>query len=138
VRLAYDRRLPDGELAATSLDTIEGDLSENVDHALSQGIPVCWAGDVGEAFCASDFDPALPVEYPTKRAGAHAMVITGRKIVRASGMAVARWYLIRNSWGTGFANRGRFWMTESYMRTGDLWALNKPPLWRAPVAGGRA
>lgn len=138
VRLAFDRRNPGGALEASSVDDLEGDLSDNVDHALSLDMPVCWGGDVDDAFCRGEIDPAVPVTYPAKPAGAHAMVIVGRKVVRANGSA-ARWYRLRNSWGADFADGGRFWMAESYMRTGDLWVVDKPPPWgpgRAAAAPG--
>jgi C1A family cysteine protease len=131
VRLAYDRRVVDGVLEAQVIDDISGDISDNVDAALAAQRPVCIGVDVDDAFCSGQFDPALPVTYPKKPIGAHAMVIVGRRIVRANGVA-QRWYRIRNSWGADFADSGRFWMTEEYMRTGDLWIVNRVPPQETP------
>ena len=131
VRLAYDLRSVDGVLAAQVIDDVAGDISDNVDAALAAEHPVVIGVDVGEPFLSGDFDPAAPVELPTKTQGAHAMVIVGRRIVRANGTA-SRWYRVRNSWGDDFADGGRLWMSEAYMRTGDLWIVNRAPVVEAP------
>lgn len=136
VRLAFDRRSPPGELEASPIDESMGDISDSVDHALASDLPVCWAGDVDDDFCTGNFDPSVPVQMPAKRSGGHAMVIVGRTLVTTNGV-VARWYRVRNSWSTDFADGGRFWMSEGWMRSGDLWVVDKPAPWAA-TAGGQA
>jgi C1A family cysteine protease len=131
VQLAYDRRSTDGVLEAKVIEDVDGDIGDNVDAALAMGHPVGWGGDVGDAFCAGQFDPAKPVDPPSKSVGGHAMVIVGRRVVVVNGTA-QRWYRGRNSWGKGFADGGRFWMAESWMRTGDLWVVNRAPAQEAP------
>lgn len=126
VREAYDRRSTDGELEAQVIDDVAGDLGDNVDAALAAGHPVCIGVDVDDAFCAGQFDPSQPVDLPAKASGGHAMVVVGRRVVTVNGTA-QRWYRVRNSWGQGFADGGRFWMSEGWMRSGDLWLVNRAP-----------
>ena len=124
IRLAYDRRSADGVLEAATLDNTTANIGDTVDEQLGENHPVCVGLQVGDEFCSGNFDPSVAVGVPAQSSGGHAMLIVGRRYVRVNG-SLQRWYLVRNSWSDSFANGGRFWMTEEWMSTGDLWVVNR-------------
>jgi hypothetical protein len=102
------------EFGAARLDAI--------DVALQRGLPVVFGTDVGLTFQ----EYRSGVLEPSGVAG-HALVVVGR-LLGADGRRI---YRIRNSWGTGWGDRGYALFSEDYMtwnRTQDLWVLTAGPV----------
>lgn len=132
VRLAYDQRAVDGVVQWMSVDDLDGDLGDNVVHAIGvDDYPVCIAVDVDAAFEAGAFDPNVPLKPPMKRAGGHAMVIESFETVPVNG-EVCRRFKVRNSWSADFGVAGYVWFTEEYVRTGDLFLVERVPMQETP------
>lgn len=104
-----------------------GDRLDEIDGALANGLPVVFGTQVGRAF--ANWRPGdAPLLPPVNDAnvGGHAIVIVGRAITPQG-----RVYRIRNSWGTGYGDRGFALFDESYLAwnwTLDLWVPTAAPV----------
>lgn len=93
----------------------------DVDAALYTDHPVVFGTDVGKEFL--DFNGPSLIDPPFDRVGGHAMIIVGVQHV-----AGKRQYLVRNSWGPGYRDGGRVWMSEEYVtwsKTRELSIITK-------------
>lgn len=115
--LAYDTRIPDGQVAYHAIET-----TDDARAAIVANFPVLVGVLVDEAFCKGAIDAAKPVPPPTKPSGGHALVCVGYDVVEGE-LA----FRIRNSWSSGFGDGGYCWFTAEYMAAGDLWIVERVP-----------
>jgi C1A family cysteine protease len=110
---AFDQRSP------TIYRRVDGLL--DVRRALAGGFAVCFGVDVDAAFVAGDFDPAVPLEVPSRNiVGGHAMVLVGYDEDH---------FEVLNSWGTGFGAGGYFLAASSFIEAArDVWAVESAPI----------
>jgi C1A family cysteine protease len=115
--IAYHQIIEEGEARLTVIR-----------QALTAGKLVAFGTPVTEAFCSSD--PTDIVDRPKSGgaiAGGHALTMCGYEQDARFGER----YLIANSWGNSWGNRGFFWMSPAYLtwgETSDLWLVSKVPM----------
>lgn len=89
--------------------------------AICADLPVAFGVDVGEAFMRGDFHPAAALEPPAEDEDTlgHALVVCGYHDDD---------FLVQNSWGTGWGDGGRAWLSSAYMITArDPWTVVEAP-----------
>jgi C1A family cysteine protease len=101
---------------------------ENIKATLARGYPVVFAGSIPEKFCealrATGRAPApskAEVEAAISGSGNHAKLLVGYDMN-------AQEFLVRNSWGEGWGDKGYFWLPfETYtgMTENNTWILGK-------------
>lgn len=108
-------------LNAYDVDNTDG---KSIRVALSAGYPVAFGGYVYQAIeelTAKDFFLPMP---KGRSVGGHEELIVGHDDtlvhVYKDGTRIKGFYLIRNSWGKGFANGGYFWAPKAYIE-GKRW-----------------
>ena len=109
--------------------TTKSDLLNRIKTNLAGGLPSMFGFTVYSSIEESNKTGKIP--YPAageKIVGGHAMVVAGyddkMKIKNAKPGA----FLIRNSWGTGWGEKGYGWLPYDYVLTGlaiDWWSLLK-------------
>lgn len=89
--------------------------------AIAAGLPFAFGVDVSSDFAGNRFDASQPVDPPVYDiAGGHAMVCYGYRDDGA--------FRIRNSWGSGWGDRGDCWFSADYMmQASDLWTVPSAP-----------
>ena len=100
-------------------------LVERMRHSLRRGHPVCWEGDISEPGFSwsrgiADIRPGTPVtqqhrqqEFESRRTtDDHCMAITGM----ARDAQGRRYFIAKNSWGTGNRYAGYMYLSEDYVR----------------------
>jgi len=103
------------------------EILEGIKEALSQGLPAMFGFYVYESIKDAD-DGKIPYpERGEKAIGGHAVLCVGYddelKIGKCTGA-----FLIRNSWGEGWGEKGYGWLPYDYLRAGlaqDWWSLVK-------------
>ena len=91
--------------------------------ALVSGYPVMFGFTVYEPFMDVGPDGIVPMPEPGDWAvGGHATLVVGYDRIR-------QFYLVRNSWGSDWADHGHFWMPFAYANdpneASDFWVLHK-------------
>jgi C1A family cysteine protease len=107
--------------------TAPGKVLENIKRYLAGNLPCMFGFSVYSSMPgSSDGKGEIPYPGPKDRLeGGHAVVAVGyddaRKIGKDKGAL-----LIRNSWGSGWGDKGYGWLPYSYVQSGlaeDFWAL---------------
>lgn len=91
---------------------------DQMERALRAGLPVVFGTDVGRQFETTDGTTVL--EFPDASLGGHALVVVGFYETDSG----ERVWVIRNSWGTGWGDKGYCLFSSDYMtrpETCDLW-----------------
>jgi C1A family cysteine protease len=114
---AYADALTHRATHAYSVDNDGGGLQ--IRQALSAGYPVvfgCSVYDAIESLTPQDYKLPMP---QGDSVGGHCMVIVG--------YTVDGFYIVRNSWGMGYANRGYLLMPRAYIEgqwASDFWVID--------------
>ncbi len=108
----YNADLPVGEICAyykASVLVLNFSLT-TILHTLKSGRPISLIIDVDMAFfvCSGIIAADLPSNSPVQ--GRHAVVICGIRISTKGNE-----FLIKNSWGAAWGNRGYAWLAEAYV-----------------------
>jgi C1A family cysteine protease len=85
---------------------------------LASGYPISFGFTVYESFESQPVAKSgiVPMPTPNERTlGGHAVVAIGYKQIRGQ-----LYFECRNSWGTGWGDRGYFWMPEAYITSANL------------------
>lgn len=138
-------RIPDFEVAEkfsglryVRLDTLNqtgDDTLRKVMESLAAGLPVGFGFTLYGSIDKMGKDGSIPMPSGEERdpdarvLGAHAVMATGYKVTSRPGAPLKGALKIRNSWGTGWGNRGYAWLpfeyvTRQYAR--DFWVLYPP------------
>jgi C1A family cysteine protease len=81
---------------------------------LADGYPIVFGFTVYSSFMNIGYDGIMPMPKPDESIeGGHAVMCVGYDDSKQV-------YIIRNSWGTGFGDKGYFYMPENYMHDPDL------------------
>lgn len=124
---AFVLEVPDNQLRDSFLNVPIGVMMRHVERALRAGHPVCWEGDVSEpGFCFADGIATMPRRVDGASAQAlrqrdfEARRTTDDHCMELCGLARdsrgRRYYLAKNSWGTGNALGGYMYLSEDYVR----------------------
>lgn len=105
-----------------------------VEHLIRNDLAVVFGTSVGNPFVDYDGSKDLVWQVPQHPIGAHCMYLDGVRVnttTDAKGKLVEeRQFRITNSWGTGWGQGGRAWMSETWLAdpfTCDLWYATLPP-----------
>ena len=120
-----DLEMPDNSLHDTFRNVPVDTLMACLDRQLARSHPVCWEGDISEpGFNWAQGTADLPASTPLTQAERqrqlelrlttddHCMAIVGT----ARGSDGQRWYIAKNSWGTGNARKGYIYLSARYVR----------------------
>lgn len=110
---AYVDAFPATVTGVFALDPSSADFGARVRAALSARHPIGVALQVGEEFENYRGVGAIVFDAPPVSKGGH-WPLAGRWRRRANGLYE---YMLRNSWGEGWGERGYAWISESYMRS---------------------
>ncbi len=118
--------VPDNKMHDQFLNLPLDELMQHIQHAVENGHPVCWEGDITEPGfttphdCRVDVQPnERPVTQATRQrefeqlrtTDDHAMEIIGTFI-----QGKQRYYICRNSWGRKWGYQGLIYLSEDYLR----------------------
>lgn len=118
-RQAYDAIQP---FHATRIVTEGAQRVDDIRTALANRLPVVFGTQVTEDFCDGKLGPDFTVDVPQDQtlAGGHALMLSGDDPANQR-------FRVVNSWGPGWADKGRCWFTYDYLKwvlTEDAWCVD--------------
>ena len=122
----FELQLPDNYYHDTFMNLPLDTLIHHIEHALRSGHPVCWEGDTSEP-CYSFAQGIgkmecdnVPVTQQMRQQMFERFQTTDDHCMEIIGIARTprgkKYFICKNSWGTGNALRGLVYLSENYLR----------------------
>ena len=122
----FPLEIPDNRYHDTFLNVPLDSLMKRMDHALRTGHPVCWEGDTSEEGfrwkdgVATLSEKKAAVGQEERQRAFESRQTTDDHCMEVVGIARdskgTKYYIMKNSWGTGNAFKGFILMSEDYVR----------------------
>ena len=118
--------VPDNAMHDQFLNLPLDELMLHIQKAVENGHPVCWEGDISEEGFTHAQDNyvevqkmELPVTPTSRQREFEQLRTTDDHVMEIIGTFLKdkkRYYVCRNSWGRNWANQGRIYLSEDYLR----------------------
>ncbi len=118
--------VPDNKMHDAFLNLPLDELMLHIEKAVEHGHPVCWEGDITEkefTNCEDNYvdlpQKELPVTTSSRQKEFEQLRTTDDHVMEIIGTFMRgkqRYYVCRNSWGKGWGNQGRIYLSEDYLR----------------------
>ena len=118
--------VPDNVMHDQFLNLPLDELMLHIQKAVENGHPVCWEGDISEEGFTHAQDNyvevqkmELPVTPTSRQREFEQLRTTDDHVMEIIGTFLKdkkRYYVCRNSWGRNWANQGRIYLSEDYLR----------------------